>query len=474
MFPKDQAPTLEEPPVVRRLAILNDYVRIPYANGSSFASQFLYREFKRRGAQVTVVGPADPSAEPEELPPGSVCIRSLPFRSHPGVYFTLPDARAQEQLRDADADLMLAQTGSGLINIGVWLRRAARVPLVCVNTIHLPSVYDVLLPSWLHGRRWAHKVFERWIIPWAERMAAELYNDGDGLVVLSQGLKRYWRERGVKVPIFVIPRSVEPKVFDQGPLENPFPAQCVKGERLLMVCRHTREKNVRRMLELFAKEIVPRMPNATLTLVGDGPDHDEFKEVARQNGVSEKCIFPGEVSLLDVPSWYQHADLFVYSSLSETYGQVVSEALWCGLPVVAFHDDKGVADQIKHGEDGFLVRPEKPSSDAEFASAVLGLLQDDERRRTFGECASRNTRLRADPNVCIQRYEEAAAQVMSEMRSADVPTGWFRRSLPLARMTFLTLLVTGLGCFRAPAQLNRHGRKPPVWDLPESDTRTCD
>src|ERR1041384_7701119 len=42
-----------------RLGILNDYVRIPYANGSSFASQFLYREFKKRGHRVTVIGPDD-------------------------------------------------------------------------------------------------------------------------------------------------------------------------------------------------------------------------------------------------------------------------------------------------------------------------------------------------------------------------------------------------------------------------------
>ena len=53
---------------------------------------------------------------------------------------------------------------------------------------------------------------------------------------------------------------------------------------------------------------------------------------------------------LDTPKWYRHADVFVYTSLSETYGQVVSEALWCGLPVVAFVDDKGV-DLSRPGYD---------------------------------------------------------------------------------------------------------------------------
>ena len=55
-------------PLPRHIGIINDYVKIPYANGSSFASQFLYREFTRRGHDVTVFGPRDPKAVGEELP----------------------------------------------------------------------------------------------------------------------------------------------------------------------------------------------------------------------------------------------------------------------------------------------------------------------------------------------------------------------------------------------------------------------
>ena len=53
---------------LRHLGMLNDYVRIPYANGSSFASQFFYREFRALGHEVTVVGPSDPDASLEDLP----------------------------------------------------------------------------------------------------------------------------------------------------------------------------------------------------------------------------------------------------------------------------------------------------------------------------------------------------------------------------------------------------------------------
>src|SRR5437773_9829599 len=77
----------------RRIAILNPYVRIPYANGSSFAAQRLYREFTRRGHEVTVVGPRDPAAGPEDLPRRYLTLPGLPLRNHPGVYLPLPAPR---------------------------------------------------------------------------------------------------------------------------------------------------------------------------------------------------------------------------------------------------------------------------------------------------------------------------------------------------------------------------------------------
>jgi hypothetical protein len=48
-------------------------------------------------------------------------------------------------------DVTLGQTGTALLELGIWLRRTRGVPMLCVNTIHLASVYDVLLPDSLHA-----------------------------------------------------------------------------------------------------------------------------------------------------------------------------------------------------------------------------------------------------------------------------------------------------------------------------------
>jgi glycosyltransferase involved in cell wall biosynthesis len=452
----------------RRIGILNDYVKIPYANGSSFASQFLYREFRARGHQVTVVGPHDPKAKPEELPEHHVGLRALPMRNHPGVLLPFPSQRALAKMAAQRFDILLGQAGSELVEAGVWLRAMHHVPFLCVNTLHLRSAYNVVLPDALLKRPAIRKVFEGGVIPWIEGHAAEVYNQCDGLVVLASGLERFWRERGVTIPIHVIPRSVEPKIFDATAGDDPFDPRAVRGGRVLVVCRHTREKNVTRLLEIFARHILPRCPTASLTLVGDGPDHDTFRAQAEKLGIAEQCFFPGEFPVTEMPRFYRHADLFVYTSLSETYGQVVSEAMWCGLPVVALDDDMGVADQVTHGLTGYLVKPgpDEAAADARFGAYACELLSDPHMRRALGEQARSSTRLRAHPRRVMSRYYDAFEQSQAQC-AATLDNRLSRPMAPwvtLSRWASVQAVAVGLGYIRPPAVVNRHGRGQPAWN----------
>jgi hypothetical protein len=104
---------------LEQLAIINDYVRIPYANGSSYASQFLFRELSERGHEVTVVGPQDRDATEAELPPRHVSLPSIQLRNHPGVQLALPSRAGLRSLKRARFDLVLAQASSALLDAGV-------------------------------------------------------------------------------------------------------------------------------------------------------------------------------------------------------------------------------------------------------------------------------------------------------------------------------------------------------------------
>ncbi len=460
----------------KRIAILSDYVRLPYANGATFATQFLYRELSRRGHEVTVIGPRDPDARPEDLPERNICLPSVPLRNHPGVYLPLPLENLLGRARDWDFDLVLGQTNTELMELGLWLRSTRGIPLLCVNTVHLPAVYPVVLPDALNRSAAVHWMFKNSLLAIAENQSARVYDQSDGLIVLSRGLEQYWRDRGVTAPIHVIPRSVEPKIFDASPGPDPFPAWARPGHRLLVVCRHTQEKAVERLLRIFARWVVPACPDASLTLVGDGPDHDLFKQTARDLGVADRTHFPGEFPVTAMPTWYRHADLFVYASLSETYGQVVSEALWSRLPVVAFADGMGVSHQVEHDVTGLLVNPgpDEESSDWRFGRGVISLLRNPRRRAHLAAAAERHARDRSAPERTIERYLTAFESARSYAHGINLsPRGTedlLFNTGRQARWMAITGLLAGLGLLKPPAVLNRHGRRQPSWHALRDDT----
>jgi 1,2-diacylglycerol 3-alpha-glucosyltransferase len=449
----------------RRIGIITDHLRVSYANGSSFASQFLRREFAKRAHDVTIIGPRDPDAQPSELPSEHIALDSLPLRNHPGVHLPFPTSEALRRVARRELDVLLGQTCTGVLEVGSWLRRAQRVPYLCVNTVHLPSVYNVMLPACFFRWRGVRRLFEERLIPYVERQTVDAYNQSDGLIVLSEGMGEYWLRRGLRVPVFVIPRSVEPKVFDRGPGSDPFDVRARPGGRLLCVCRHTREKGLERLIRLFARHVAPYDAGASLTLVGDGPDHVAFRSLAARLGLEGRIFFPGEEPLSRVPDYYRHADLFVYTSLSETYGQVVSEASWCGLATVALDDGMGVCSQIVDRQTGVLVRRDidPAEADGQFAREALALLSNPGARAQMATRAALIARGRVAPERIVERYYDAFREARRHLERAPMQQTRAECRRRLRRWAMLHLLIWGMSHVRRRAVLNRNGSAQPDW-----------
>ena len=422
-------PSDEQRPL--RIAILSDFTRISYANGAAFQTRFLYQELRRCGHEVTLIGPRDPHAEPGSLSPDMVELPSIPLLTYPGLYMPVP---TEAWVYDADRwnfDIIFAQTTTMSLHFGVWLRKMKGIPLICVNTTHLSAAYDVLLPDSLKDLGWVNAALESGLKRPVDNHFSAIYNDSDGLVVLSEGLRSYWRERGVTVPIHVIPRAVQPEIFDRPLGEDPYThlenaeGRTWRGARLLCAGRHTREKSQDRVIRIFARYIAPVDREATLTMLGDGPDRDFYKKVAREEGVAHRVFFPGEVPFTRMADYYAYADLFVHGSLSETYGNVMGEALWCGTPTVAFSDGMGVSSQIKDRVNGLLVSPGKGrrgecEADAHFGRAVLDLLANPEERARLGTAASKAARHRSSPIAVQTRIADAFRLAQEHAAAANI------------------------------------------------------
>ncbi len=430
-----------------KVAILSDFTRIPYANGAAFQTRFLYQELRRCGHEVTVIGPHDPDATPDELAPGTIALPSIPLKTYPGVHIPMPLEAWVYDASRWDFDIVFAQTTSLLLEFGVWLRKMRGIPLLCVNTTHLAAAYDVLLPERIAKLGWVNAGVEFALKRPYERLFAGIYNNSDGLVVLSEGLRSYWRERGVTAPIHVIPRAVQPAIFDKPLGEDPYThlsssadegaeegaaangaanENTWRGSRLLCAGRHTREKAQDRMIRIFARHVAPVDREATLTLLGEGPDTELYKRVAKEEGVAHRVFFPGEVPFTKMADYYAYADVFVHGSLSETYGNVLNEALWCGTPTVAFADGMGVSAQIKDRVNGVLLSPgnsrvrgeTESDADAAFGRAILDLLADPQERARLGQGASKVCRERNSP-LAVQSRIAAAFQHAQEHAAAS-------------------------------------------------------
>lgn len=111
--------------------------------------------------------------------------------------------------------------------------------------------------------------------------------------------------------------------------------------------------------------------SARLIVLGEGRERPQLESLVRDMGLSERVAFVGFVT--DPLSYIGHADVFVMSSAWEGFGNVLVEALYCGLPVVSTDCPSGPAEILCNGRYGRLV----PVGDAEaLAAAIQHALHD--------------------------------------------------------------------------------------------------
>lgn len=152
-----------------------------------------------------------------------------------------------------------------------------------------------------------------------------------------------------------IPGSFLPKVSDTAQLRKEFdiPAKdLVVGS----VFRLTSLKDPWTLLKAAAM-VLSTMKNVTFLVVGGGPLEKEIQQYAVQLNIAHKVVFTGWRR--DVPQLMQLMDIFVLSSIRETFGNVFIEAAYAGVPSIGPAVD-GVSEAILDGITGVLIKPVVP------------------------------------------------------------------------------------------------------------------
>lgn len=134
---------------------------------------------------------------------------------------------------------------------------------------------------------------------------------------------------------------------------------------VLCVSRLAQEKNIALVCRAF-QAITDSGIDARLVFVGDGPLRPQLQRA------SPGAVFAGVRRGEDLAAHYASADLFLFPSLTETFGNVVPEAMASGLPVVAY-DCAAAAQLIRHADNGLLVPP--PDAERFVAQALQAARQ---------------------------------------------------------------------------------------------------
>ncbi|MCE9657235.1 MAG: glycosyltransferase family 1 protein [Burkholderiales bacterium] len=325
----------------------------PELNGVSLTVERTVRYLRARGHLVELIRPRQPGESPldatDELRTAG-CV--IPM--YPDLRFGLarPGTLAR-RFRQSRPDLVHLATPGPL----PWAALAAARSLGLVTSSDFRTNFHqyskhyglgVISGSVLGLLRRFHNLTQRTFVP-------------------TQASRRELAEAGFH-ELCVVGRGVDSARFTPAMRNEALRASWQAGPQtpvLLAVGRIAAEKNVELALRAFERARRDR-PDVRMVVVGDGPAR------GRLAAAHPAALFVGARRGDELAAYYASADAFLFPSLSDTFGNVVMEALASGLPVVAF-DCAAAAEHVADGASGRLV---VPGDEAGFIAATASLAVD--------------------------------------------------------------------------------------------------
>lgn len=360
----------------------------PEINGVSLTVERAVQFLRARGHQVDLIRPLQPG-ELARDDANELRTAGLPLPMYPDLRFGLAFSwTLARRFQRSKPDLVHIATEGPLGRAAMMAARRRQIPVTTDfrTNFHVYSAYYRL----------------GWLRPVIARYLREFHNRGRLTFVPSRTIQSQLAAEGFR-RLEVIGRGVDTTLFSPTRRSRVLRAEWgMSGDdehALLYVGRLAREKNVELALRAF--EMVRYLrPRTRMIVVGDGPMRRELEKefpAARFVGVRR-----GK----DLADHYASADLFVFPSESETFGNVTLEALASGLGVIAFNS-AAAADLVVHGDNGLVAAPGNESA---FIGLVCRSVAMDADALAAMRARARESALHTAWDKVLGRFENRLAQ----------------------------------------------------------------
>jgi 1,2-diacylglycerol 3-alpha-glucosyltransferase len=349
-------------------------VYFPRINGVSTSIHTLRQQLAAQGHRVHLLAPDYYSPSEDESWITRVPSHYLMFDPEDRLMRYGKALEMSADLRHEDYDILHVHTPFAAHYLGLRLSRRLGIP--CVETYH--TFFEDYMHHYLPI---LPKPLLRML---ARRLSRSQCNAMDAVIAPSQPMLDALRGYGVKSHAEVIPTGLQEHSFVPGDGSGFRRRYGIAPDRpvMLFVGRVAHEKNIGFLLRMALK-VKHSRPDILLVLAGEGPALEQLGKEARALGLQDNTLFLGYLDRnTELNDCYRMADVFVFSSLTETQGLVLLEAMAQGVPVVAIAE-MGTKSILVEGK-GALIAPQDEQG---FAERVLGLLANPGHGRALGEKA---------------------------------------------------------------------------------------
>jgi glycosyltransferase involved in cell wall biosynthesis len=345
-----------------RLAIFSDTYP-PQINGVAPTLARLVKAVESRGGAVQVVTVSDPDATSD---PQVERWPSIPFWAYPQLQMAAPRrGRALDLIERWKPNLIHSTTEFGVGLGGLIGAREKRVPFVSSYHTHFTAYLRHYKLTVLDAIGWP---FLRWFhnagrITWAPSEIVRSELEGNGFANT-----RVW-SRGVD------PAQFHPR-FRSSELRKQLGVK-EDGVLVVYVGRLAPEKGIDVALEAMRQVMERNGPKVSFALAGHGPDEARCRAIA-----PPAAVFTGRLTGRALSEFYASADIFVFPSITETFGNVVLEAMASRLALVA--PDWGATTELATTETALQFPAHDPVA---LAERIERLVHDQTLRRRISDAA---------------------------------------------------------------------------------------